>query len=309
MLQNTLLSAVQLLKHTESARLDAEILLAHVLKKVRSYLLAWPEYVLTAEQNQQFQNLLARRLKGESIAHILGEKEFWSLTLEVTPDTLIPRPDTELLVELALQKLPENAVQMIADLGTGSGAIALAIASERPHWQIIATDKYPETLAVAKRNAAKLGLVNVYFYLGNWCEALLHIDNFQTEKTEIRTKFNAIISNPPYISASDPHLRSPNLLFEPQQALISDKDGYADLNQIINQAKAHLFEGGWLLLEHGFDQAVVVQQQMQAAGYKNISSHRDLSGHLRATAGQYVGDQPLDGNEHILQAKKKSMIE
>jgi len=274
-LQNILHQASLFLARLENPRLDAEILLAHALKKPRSYLFAWPEYELTPEQVHPFQALLARRLEGESIAHILGEKEFWSLTLEVTPETLIPRPDTELLVELALQKLPETAPQIVADLGTGSGAIALAIAKERPHWQIIATDNYPATLAVAKRNAHQLMLPNIRFYLGDWCEALPP------------GKLNAVISNPPYIAVGDPHLASPDLLFEPQQALVSGEEGLYDLEQIINQAVKHLAEDGWLLLEHGFDQALAVQQRMQETGYENISTHCDLSAHPRVTMGQW----------------------
>lgn len=265
--------AYQTLKSTENPRLDAELLLAHVLKIPRTHLLIWPERIVTTSENQQLQQLLQRRLSGESIAHIFGEKEFWSLTLQVTHDTLIPRPDTELLVELVLEKLDKNPVQTVADLGTGSGAIALAIAKERPHWQIIATDNYPATLAVAKRNADRLALTNICFYEGDWCAALPP------------QLFSAIVSNPPYIAADDPHLMTPNLSFEPRHALVGGDDGLRDLYCIIDQAKTHLAPGGWLLLEHGFDQASFVYQQMQIAGYKDGSTHHDLAGHPRVTMG------------------------
>ncbi len=277
-LQNALDRACLFLATVENPRsknphLDAEILLCHILKKPRTYLLAWPESHLTAEQNQQFQALLARRLKGEPIAYILGEKEFWSLSLEVTPDTLIPRPDTELLVELVLQTLSVTT-QTIADLGTGSGAIALAIAKERSDWQVIATDKYPATLAIAERNAKKLALHNIHFYAGDWCDALGEM------------QCNAIVSNPPYIAADDRHLA--DLSFEPQHALIAGENGLRDLHEIIDQAQKHLVKGGWLFLEHGFDQAFFVEKHMQQVGYKNIHTHRDLSGHSRVTMGQFL---------------------
>jgi release factor glutamine methyltransferase len=273
-LQSALHDACLFLTSSENPHLDAELLLSHTLKKPRSYLFAWPEYQLTAEQHQQFQQLLARRLKGEPIAYILGEKEFWSLALEVTPDTLIPRPDTELLVELVLQTLPTTTTQTIADLGTGSGAIALAVAKERSHWQVIATDKYPATLAVAKRNADQLALSNIRFYIGHWCDALPAI------------RANAIVSNPPYIAADDRHLA--DLSFEPKHALIADENGLRDLNDIVDHAQKYLVTGGWLFLEHGFEQALFVQARMLQAGYKNISICRDLNGHPRVTMGQFL---------------------
>lgn len=278
-IHHALLNASQRLAHTISPQLDAEILLAHALQKPRSYLLAWPEQLLTSAQNQTFEQLLARRLQGESVAHLLGEKEFWSLTLSITSDTLIPRPDTELLVELVLKILPTDAEKIVADLGTGSGAIALAIASERPNWQIIATDNYSKTLDVAKYNAAQLKINNIYFYLGDWCDAL---------PKELAGKINIIVSNPPYIAADDPHLHAPELLFEPQHALVSAQNGYDDLNKIVDQAKYYLVVGGWLLLEHGFNQAPLVQQYMHQAGYCHINTHPDLSGHPRVTVGQWL---------------------
>jgi release factor glutamine methyltransferase len=274
-LQNALRQATTLLAaSSQNPRLDAEILLAQTLQKPRSYLIAWPEYSLPDDQNVHFQMLLERRLKGEPIAHILGKKEFWSLTLEVTSDTLVPRPETELLVELALKTLPTTLSQTVADLGTGTGAIALAIAVERPHWQVIATDNYPATLAVAQRNAKTLGLSNIQFYQGDWCEALPP------------QKLDAILSNPPYIAASDVCLDATDLSFEPQHALISGETGFDALQCIIDQAKMYLVPNGWLFLEHGFEQGVLVQRAMERAGYKNISTWRDLSEHPRVTLGQ-----------------------
>lgn len=258
-------------------RLDAELLLTFVLNKPRSYLFAWPDRVLTALQTQQFAHLMQRRVAGESVAHICGEKEFWSLALQVTPDTLIPRPDTELLVELVLTKLPATPVQTLADLGTGSGAIVLAIASERPHWQLSATDNSAAALAVAKRNASRLSLNNVNFYTGNWCAAL-----------PASSQFNAIISNPPYLAEDDPHLLSGNLAFEPRSALVAGKEGLDDLQQIIRQAHTHLYHQGWLLLEHGYTQALAVQHCMQQAGYSAIATYNDLAGQPRVTVGQWA---------------------
>jgi release factor glutamine methyltransferase len=262
-IHHTLHQAAALLTHAENPHLDAEILLAHVLEKPRSYLFAWPESLLTASQAQQFQQLLARRLHGEPIAHILGEKEFWSLTLSVTRDTLIPRPDTELLVERVLQQFPEEPAQTIADLGTGTGAIALAIAKERPGWQVVATDLYPATLRVAQYNAHQLAIENIQFYAGDWCAALP------------AQKFDILVSNPPYIAIGDPHLVSPALSYDPPQALISGKEGLDAIHCIIEQAPAYLMSGGWLFLEHGYNQALAVREKMEKTGYTQIVAHPD----------------------------------
>jgi release factor glutamine methyltransferase len=272
-LQNILRQAIACLTETDTPQLDAEILLTHVLQKPRSYLFAWPERVLTEAEQQHFLTLLTRRLAGEPIAHLLGEKEFWSLPLSVTPDTLIPRPDTELLVAIVLERFPAHPPQCLADLGTGSGAIALAIATERPNWRIIATDFYPATLAVAQENAGRLGLKNVHFYQGDWCAAL------PPEKIPL------IVSNPPYIAAGDPHLSA--LSYEPAHALISGKTGLDDLHCIIMQAPLHLTQGGWLFLEHGFDQAPAVRQKMEEAGYEAIQTYPDIAGNPRVTGGRW----------------------
>lgn len=273
-IQSSLQQAYTLLKPLSNPRLDAELLLAHILNLPRSSLHAYPEKSLTPAQQQQFDTLVQRRVSGESIAHLLGEKEFWSLNLRVTKDTLIPRPETELLVELTLAKLAPEPIQHIADLGTGSGAIALAIASERPHWQVTATDNYPATLEVAQHNAKRLQLTPIEFRRGDWCRALP------------LKKFNAIVSNPPYIAENDPHLTTDSLRHEPKPALVSGKDGLTALTAIINNAAQYLAEGGWLLLEHGYEQGSAVRELMLAAGYLEVVTYQDLSGLERVTAGR-----------------------
>jgi release factor glutamine methyltransferase len=252
--------------------LDAELLLCHVSGLPRTTLYAHPKHTLTPEQYQQFQALLQRRSNGEPLAYLLHQKEFWSLILDVTPDTLIPRPETELLVELALTTLPSDTVQHVADLGTGSGAIALALATERPHWRIIATDNYPATLAVARRNAQRLGITNVAFRQGDWLTALPS------------TYFDAIISNPPYIAEHDTHLA--NLTYDPLHALSAGNNGLTALYTIIEQALNYLHADGWLLLEHGFNQALAVQQKLHTMSYQEVVTHRDLAGHARVTMGR-----------------------
>jgi release factor glutamine methyltransferase len=258
---------------SDTARLEAEILLAHLLKITRAQLLVRGEQTLSAEQQVIFQQLLSRRLAGEPIAYIIGQREFWSLPFAVTSDTLIPRPETELLVELALQKFPEQENIRVADLGTGSGAIALALAHERPRWQITATDNSTAALAIAKRNAVELRINNVQFNSGDWCQALA------------MQQFHLIISNPPYIKVGDPHLTQGNVRFEPDSALVSGDDGLQDLRQIIAEAPAHLLAGGWLLLEHGYEQAAAVRVLLLAQGYQEVISVRDLAGQERVTVG------------------------
>ncbi len=259
---------------SESARLDAELLLCHVLGVSRSWLYAWPDQTLRTEQQQRFDALVARRAKGEPIAHILGEREFWSLNLKVTPDTLIPRPDTELLVEQALRLLPADAVLKVADLGTGSGAIALAIARERPRCRVVATDLSEAALAVAQENAHRHGITNVEFRRGRWCEALGD------------EQFDLIVSNPPYIAQDDLHLARGDVRFEPRSALVSGRDGLADIRQISHEAREHLRNHGWLLLEHGYQQGREVSDILREIGYEQVTNWRDLSGNERVTGGQ-----------------------
>lgn len=255
-------------------RLDAEALLCHLLQRDRSYLRAWPERELEAELLNQFNTLVQRRQQGEPLAYLIGWREFWSLKLKVTPATLIPRPETELLVEQALQRIPLDATWHIADLGTGTGAIALAIASERPTCRITATDFSQEALAVAQENATQLGITNIEFRHGSWCEALGD------------ERFEMIASNPPYIDERDDHLQRDGLPFEPKTALTPGGDGLSALKTIITEAKRHLTAPGWLLLEHGYDQGATVRDLLIAAGYDEVATLRDLGGQERLSLGR-----------------------
>lgn len=273
-LADALLAATAQLAAHESARLDAEILLAEALEQPRSYLRAWPERTLTQAQALKFAELLARRAAGEPIAHILGRREFWSLDLDITLETLIPRPETELLVELALARIPADADWSIADLGTGSGAIALAVAKERPRCRIAASDISAGALAVAERNARGLGLSNVRFHPGAWYQPFAD------------TRFDLILSNPPYIRTDDPHLRQGDVRFDPRSALVSGHDGLNDLRKIISGAAEHLQSGGWLLVEHGYDQGQAVMDLFTQAGFDAVETTRDLGGQPRVTQGR-----------------------
>ncbi|MDR3492487.1 MAG: peptide chain release factor N(5)-glutamine methyltransferase [Gammaproteobacteria bacterium] len=268
----------QVLAHSSaSPRLDAEILLGHSLQATRSYLHAWPEKVLSETQEDSFEQLLVRRSQGEPIAYLVGYKEFWSLKLKVTPAVLIPRDETELLVERVLELFAAETPRVIADLGTGSGAIALAIAKERPLWQIFATDLSKDALDVAQENAKRLGLANVFFSQGFWCNALP------------RQGFDAIISNPPYIAEGDRELEQQVADFEPLMALIAQKEGLQDIQQILREARGSLKSGGYLLLEHGYQQAKAVQDQLSQAGYEQIGLYQDLAGLDRVTVSRFAG--------------------
>ena len=258
-----------------TARLDAELLLAAVLGKPRSYLRTWPEHEPSAEQLAAFAALLERRRAGEPVAYILGHQGFWSLDLEVAPHTLIPRPDTELLVETALQLAPATP-QRVLDLGTGSGAIALALASERGGWQVIGVDRIAEAVALAERNRQRLKLGNAEFRQSSWFDGLAG------------ERFGLILSNPPYIAADDRHLGEGDVRFEPVSALVAGVDGLDDIRQIIAQAPRHLQAGGWLLLEHGYDQAEAVRELLAAAGFTAVDSRRDLGGHQRISLGRWT---------------------
>ena len=254
---------------SDSARLDAEVLLASVLNRPRSHLLAWPERVPDPEQQRYFRELIARRAAGEPVAHLIGEREFWSLPVGVTSATLIPRPETETLVACALAVLPAGASRQIADLGTGSGAIALALAHERPECAILATDQSDAAVEVAKANALRLGLNNIEFVIGDWCKALTG------------RHFDLIVSNPPYIPAADRHLEQGDVRFEPHTALVAGPHGLDALTCIIGCAREHLHDHAWLMLEHGFDQADRVEALLQQQGYHSIVRHRDMAGHER----------------------------
>lgn len=257
----------------DSPRADADILLAHVLDRSRSYLLAWPEHELSLEQWAAFKDLVERRARGEPVAYLTGGRGFYGLEFSVSPAVLIPRPETELLVEAALERLPEGPCR-VADLGTGSGAIALVIAHERPEARVLGVDASPEALAVARSNADRLGLGNVNLRSGSWCQGL------EGER------FDMIVSNPPYICEDDPHLAQGDVRFEPAMALASGPDGLDAIRAIIACAPAHLLPGGWLLFEHGYDQAEAVAGLMRAAGFVGVESLKDLLGHGRVTLGR-----------------------
>ncbi|MEZ2575281.1 peptide chain release factor N(5)-glutamine methyltransferase [Buttiauxella ferragutiae] len=266
--------AIAQLQESESPRRDAEILLGFVTGKARTFILAFGETELAAEQQQQLAVLLARRVKGEPIAHLVGEREFWSLPLRVSPVTLIPRPDTECLVEQALARMPATACSVL-DLGTGTGAIALAIASERPDCDVVALDLIPDAVELARDNASRLGITNVEVLQSNWFSAL----NTQ--------RFAVIVSNPPYIDEEDPHLLQGDVRFEPRSALVADNHGLADLRTLVETSRNFLESGGWLLLEHGWQQAAQVRELFSDAGYTDIQSCQDYGGNDRLTTGRF----------------------
>ncbi|MGY3941583.1 peptide chain release factor N(5)-glutamine methyltransferase [Aeromonas tecta] len=256
----------------ESPRADADALLCHLLGCRRSYLMIWPERELDAAQQATLHGWLIRRLDGEPIAHLVGEREFWSLPLKVSPATLIPRPDTEVLVEQALARLPAGPCTLL-DLGTGTGAIALALKSERPEAEVWAVDRMPEAAALARHNSAALGLP-IVVRDGSWFAPLSDAP-----------RFDMIVSNPPYIDGADPHLAEGDVRFEPRSALVADEQGLADIRLIVAQAPAHLAPGGWLLLEHGWEQGEMVRQLLLQQGYRQVETVRDYGDNERVTLG------------------------
>lgn len=264
------------LPDSPSAVLDSELLLAHALGKQRSFLRTWPEHQPQPAQIEVFQRLLARRRGGEPIAYLLGEQGFWSLDLRVSDATLIPRPDTERLVELALEHGPAGGARVL-DLGTGTGAVALALASERPAWQITATDVVPAAIALAESNRARLMLANVRLQQSDWYAAL---DS---------APFDLIVSNPPYIRSADPHLQRGDVRYEPASALVSGDDGLDAIRHIIQHAPDYLSKDGWLLLEHGWDQADAVVALLGERGFVEARSWQDLGGQQRVSGGRWHG--------------------
>ena len=271
--QHWLREAIAQLQDSESPRRDAEILLETVTGKGRTFILAFGETVLTAAQQGQLNALVARRQRGEPVAHLTGVREFWSLPLFVSPATLIPRPDTECLVEQALARLPASACRIV-DLGTGTGAIALALASERPDCDVTAVDRMPDAVALAIRNTQHLGINNVRVLQSDWFSALQG------------QLFDMIVSNPPYIDEQDPHLAQGDVRFEPLTALVAGASGLADIVHIIEQSKHMLTPGGYLLLEHGWQQGQAVRDAFTRSGYQAVETCRDYGGNERITLGR-----------------------
>ncbi len=275
---NCLKQSPQLANLSDSPRLDIEIFLTHILKKNRTYLFTWPEQELTGEQAKTFNEFFARRLTGEPVAHIIGQREFWSLPLMVNNSTLIPRPDTELLVEATLGLFTEdeeNKVRRLLDLGTGTGAIVLALAHEKKSWQCVGVDKELAAVELAEKNRVQLSFDNVKILQSDWFSALAH-----------EAPFDVIVSNPPYIDPDDSHLSEGDVRFEPLSALIAGNKGLADLEFIIAQAPRYLTSNGWLLVEHGHDQGAAVRDLLTANHFEDVNTFRDFGRNERVTIGR-----------------------
>jgi release factor glutamine methyltransferase len=259
---------------------DARVLLSNVTGRNAAYLVAHGEALLSGAQAAAYRSLVDRRVAGEPVAYLTGEREFYGRPFTVTPAVLIPRPETELLVDLALERIPKAGAARILDLGTGSGCVAIAVASERSHLRILATDQSVDALAVARRNAYVLAVGNVSFLHSDWYSAL-------NEES-----FDVIISNPPYVAAADPHLERGDLRFEPRAALAAGWDGLDCIRTIVSGAVEHLVSGGWLMVEHGHDQAHAVRALFATAGYGDVFSARDLAGIERVTGGRLTASDP-----------------
>ena len=270
-IQDFLNAAVFLLPDSDTARLDVEIALKTVLNVDQSYLYAHPEQALLSDEKNNLNELLEQRKAGKPMAYLTGHQEFWSLDFKVNEAVLIPRQETELLVELALKFFPQNDSLKMVDLGTGSGAIALSLAIERPMWRITATDISEQALGIARLNARQLGVSSVCFLKSNWCEQLTD------------SPYDLMVSNPPYIAQDDVHLQAPNMRYEPQEALVAAQAGLADLTVIIEQAQIFLKPGGYLLLEHGCDQGFAVRELLAQQDYQSIETSQDLSSKDRVT--------------------------
>lgn len=275
-ISNLINNSAKLLENiSNSPRLDAEVLLAHSLQKNHIYLITWSDKELSQSAINAFNKLLKRRQQGEPIAHIIGRREFWSLDLIVSKDTLIPRPETELMVEEILNRYPQTHDIHLLDLGTGSGAIALALASERPNWNITATDQSVTALKIAKQNAEQLGLNNIHFFAGNWFAAI----------PNKAVKFDIIASNPPYIPSTDPHLSQGDVRFEPLSALAAGDDGLDDIRHICQQAPAYLKPNAMLIIEHGFDQKPQILNIFKDSAYQSIQQILDMANNPRLCIG------------------------
>ncbi len=270
-LAQALQQALTLLQPSGSDRLDAEVLLAHVLGKPRSHLHAWPEAELQQQQLARYRQLVARRAAGEPVAYLTGRREFWSLDFEVTCATLIPRPETELLVEQALAGLPADRPLRVADLGTGSGAVAVALAQERKRWQVCATDRSAAAVAIARRNAARLQVPEIDFLIGDWSAAFAD------------HSLDAIVANPPYVAERDPHLAQGDVRFEPRTALAAGPQGLDELARLIRDAARVLKADGWLFLEHGAEQSAALRALLNKLNFNGIATLRDLAGLERVT--------------------------
>jgi release factor glutamine methyltransferase len=257
----------------DSASLDAEVLLCHVLERPRAWLFAHRDDTVDENDRNRFEAQLERRAAGEPVAYLVGFREFWSLSFEVTPDVLIPRPETELLVEAALERLPTDQAARVADLGTGSGAIAIAIAHQRPLCDVHATEVEEAALAVARRNGEQLVAGRVAFHRGSWLEPL-------------SGRFDVVVSNPPYVAADDPHLSEGDCRYEPAGALTPGGDGLAAIKEIASSALNYLEHGGWLVLEHGYEQGAAVRAVLEEHGYRAIETLQDLAGLDRVTLGR-----------------------
>jgi release factor glutamine methyltransferase len=253
---------------------EARILMAHVMHRDRAWLAAHDDEPMTTTEVKAFDAMARRRREGEPIAYLVGRREFYGLDLEVTPDVLIPRPETELLVELALVRIDANARAEVLDLGSGSGAIALAIASERPSCAVLGVDISPAALEIARRNAARLNIGNVTFVESDWFSAVP------------KKQYDAIVANPPYVASIDPHLREGDLRFEPPTALAAGVDGLSAIRAIVADAADYLAPGAWVLIEHGYDQSEAVQTLLREAGFNDVQSRRDLAGIPRTALGR-----------------------
>ncbi len=267
----------QLQSTSDSPQLDCELLLCYVLNVDRTWLRTWPEKPVSQSLEAKFCALLERRVQGQPIAYLVGSRGFWSMDLQVSQDTLIPRPETELLVGLALNlRLPKKSHAL--DLGTGTGAVALALAAERPDMNFIAVDYQVGAVSLANKNCQTLGLSNINIFQSDWFDSLQLTD----------CQFDLIVSNPPYISVNDPHLQQGDVRYEPNSALVSGVDGLDDLKKIITQSPLYLKSDGWLLLEHGFDQGPAVLRLMIEAGFQEVVTHKDYNQIDRVTLGQWA---------------------